>query len=56
MEKLRSWSAQRAGAFITITAKDEAGQPRRVTGVKRIEPGKPSPIALDKNGVRYQLA
>lgn len=58
MAHLTNWSARRAGGRITIRGIDsETGADVKIVGVEKIESvsgGKP--IAIDKNGDRYELA
>jgi len=64
-KKLKDWTAKRAGAGITISGRDATtGDEIKIAGVNRIEGGRAhalggvqtAPIAVDKNGVKYELA
>jgi len=55
MERLFKWTAKRAGGHITIYAKDEHGQDRRVPHVDRIEAVDNGVRATDKDGKQYAL-
>lgn len=55
MPTIHSWRAKRAGGRITIYGTDDAGADIRVPNVDVIESGDLTPVATDKNGVRYSL-
>lgn len=58
MTKLTDWTAKRAGGRITINGTDaKTGEPRKVVGVDTITAAKAgkSPVAVDKDGARYEL-
>lgn len=55
MERLFKWRAKRAGGRITIYAKDDAGNDRRVPHVDAIEATDNGVTAIDKDGRAYAL-
>lgn len=58
MEKLKNWTAKRAGGRITIVGSDvETGTSVKIVGVDQIAAGKNGkpPVAVDRNGERYEL-
>lgn len=55
MQTIRDWSAKRSGAAITIVGKFVAGGRARVA-VDRIEAGSPLPVAVARDGTRFELA
>lgn len=65
MQTIHNWIAKRSAGRITITGVTRAivadGQhptPKliKVTGVDSIVPSKPFPVAIDKDGQRWELA
>ena len=58
MMKLTDWSAKRAGARITVTGFNPDGHFVKVANVDVITAGEKgkAPVAVDKNGVQYELA
>lgn len=57
MTKIHGWSVARSGAAMTISGKDAAGDPVKVTGVKRVDGDRADgPVAVLANGDRVQLA
>jgi hypothetical protein len=56
MQKLKNWTAKRAGGRITINAVDaDTGKPVKVVGVDKIESTSEGPFATDKDGTEYAL-
>lgn len=56
MHTLKDWKAKRAGAGMTIYAKNEHGDDIKLVGVDQIVAAKPHPIATDKSGRTFALA
>lgn len=56
MHTLHKWSAQRAGAAITVKGKDVLDQDVKVVGVKVLEPKNGMIIAVGKDGNAWGLA
>ncbi|WP_156442239.1 MULTISPECIES: hypothetical protein [unclassified Sphingomonas] len=55
MDKIRDWEVKRAGAGMTIAGKSVEGTPIRLTNVVKIESDLPHPMAITREGARYQL-
>ena len=56
MSFIREWTAVRSGAYLTVTGKDAAGAPKKLTGVEAIAPIAGRIIARTVDGERHELA
>jgi hypothetical protein len=55
MQTIQAATAKRAGAGITVTGKNEAGQDVKLADVKRIKITKDGGIAITKDEVQVRL-